>query len=175
MAKEQGLNVILGNNLQLDLSDSVSDLTVSEGVIHHTVDPAQCFRELVRITKPGGWISLYVYNRQHLYYWIYSLCAPIRFLHLLPLGRELTRLVFFPLFNLLYVQLGNLIFFGGKRKVSWKLAWNIFSDQILTPIAHFFRDSEIRTWANEHHLNVIATKRSVNGQGLMFVFEKPVT
>ena len=47
----------------LPLDDACSDATVCWGVLHHVDEPVAAFAELVRITKPGGVILLYVYPR----------------------------------------------------------------------------------------------------------------
>jgi SAM-dependent methyltransferase len=52
--RTQGFRARCGDVLQLDLPDGVSDLTICNGVIHHTLDPFRAFQELVRITRPGG-------------------------------------------------------------------------------------------------------------------------
>ncbi|MGH6891759.1 MAG: class I SAM-dependent methyltransferase [Dongiaceae bacterium] len=45
----------------LPLEDSCADVTVCWGVLHHVDKPDVAFSELVRITRPGGSILLYVY------------------------------------------------------------------------------------------------------------------
>ncbi len=90
-AKENGLSVVVGDNLNLCLHDGVSDLTISEGVIHHTPDPFRAFKELIRITKKGGLISLYVYHRHHYYFWVYGLGFPLRRLYKKRMGKSLIR------------------------------------------------------------------------------------
>jgi SAM-dependent methyltransferase len=171
-ARGKGLRVVEGNNLSLDLPDGCSDLTVSEGVIHHTPDPVQCFRELVRITRTGGMISLYVYDRHHPYYYLYKAGAAARRLDRSPVGRELLERILFPAFNLFLVQPGSRILFPGQRPVSREVAWNIFSDMILTPVAHFFTRKQILALSEENGLDRVRFKYSINRQGLMFLFRK---
>src|SRR5262245_58346537 len=43
-----------GDVLALKIDSNTSDFTFSQGVIHHTADPAKAFSELCRITKSGG-------------------------------------------------------------------------------------------------------------------------
>ncbi len=172
IAREKGLNVREGNNLCLDLPDDYADVTISEGVIHHTPDPMHCLSELIRITKKGGLISLYVYNRHHIYFLIYKSGFIIRCLWNTRIGKHLVKHIIFPLFDVLYVQLGNRIYFKNREKVPREVAWNIFSDQILTPVAHFFTSQKIIYFAEKHGLTLISNKLSINGQGLMFIFKK---
>jgi hypothetical protein len=80
--------------------------------------------------------------------------------------------VIFPLFNVFYVQLGNRLYFNNTETVPKEVSWNIFHDQILTPIAHFFVREEILDFARDNGLRMIKEKLSINKQGLMFVFER---
>lgn len=49
--------------LDWDLPEASFDFVFCNGVLHHTSDPYQGFRNLVRITKPGGRIIVGLYNR----------------------------------------------------------------------------------------------------------------
>lgn len=171
-ARAKGLEVVEGDNLALDLPDGCADLTVSEGVIHHTPDPLRCFRELVRITRPGGMISLYVYDRGHLYFYLYRATAPVRLLARSRAGRRVVRAAIFPVFDLCYVRPGSRIYFPGRGPVPRDVAWNIFSDQILTPVVHFFTRQRITDFAVSCGLEPVRFKHSINRQGLMFLFRK---
>lgn len=172
MARAKGLDVREGNNLFLDLPDNYSDLTVSEGVIHHTPDPFKCFSELIRVTKKGGLISLYVYNRNHIYFFVYKAGFIIRCLSENIVGKQLIEKMIFPLFNVFYVQIGHRLYFKDKENVSKEIAWNIFSDQILTPVAHFFTKRQVINFAENNGLTLMKEKVSINKQGLMFIFKK---
>ena len=172
IAKSKGLNVQEGDNLHLDLPDNFSDLTISEGVIHHTPDPVRCFKELIRITKKDGLVSLYVYNRHNLYFFVYKLCFPLRSLSKSKLGRRIVRKTFFPLFHLIYLVILHYPYLKNQRKLSREVSWNIFSDQILSPIAYFFTREQIIGLARRNMLTIIKEKKSTNKQGLMFIFRK---
>jgi ubiquinone/menaquinone biosynthesis C-methylase UbiE len=79
--RKQGFHAEWGNVLELQLEDGVSDFTVCNGVIHHTNDPFRAFEELARITRPGGYIWLQVYNQWNPYYYIVHRAAyPLRYL-----------------------------------------------------------------------------------------------
>lgn len=60
--------------LNMPLPDNKFDLVVSNGVLHHTADPAQCFREFTRVLKPGGRLVLGVYGKHGLFPYVLSLC-----------------------------------------------------------------------------------------------------
>jgi SAM-dependent methyltransferase len=51
---------------ELPFNDGAFDFVYSWGVIHHTPNPPQAARELVRVTKPGGRICVMVYHRHSL-------------------------------------------------------------------------------------------------------------
>src|SRR5215470_2637931 len=50
------------NILQLRLPDASFDYVFCNGVLHHTSDPYGGFRHLVRITRPGGFLVVGLYN-----------------------------------------------------------------------------------------------------------------
>ncbi|MBN1543648.1 methyltransferase domain-containing protein [candidate division KSB1 bacterium] len=50
------------NILDLDLPDNQFDLVLSMGVLHHTSDPIGGFRQLVRVTRPGGFLFIGLYH-----------------------------------------------------------------------------------------------------------------
>lgn len=47
----------------LKFPENFFDLTICNGVLHHTKDPVLGFENLVRVTKPGGKIIIVVYNK----------------------------------------------------------------------------------------------------------------
>jgi SAM-dependent methyltransferase len=51
------------NLLDWDVPPNAFDFVFCNGVLHHTSDPYRGFRNLVRITKPGGRLIVGLYNR----------------------------------------------------------------------------------------------------------------
>lgn len=51
------------NILDLSLPDHSFDYVFCNGVLHHTSDPYRGFRHLVRITRPGGFVVVGLYNK----------------------------------------------------------------------------------------------------------------
>jgi ubiquinone/menaquinone biosynthesis C-methylase UbiE len=48
---------------QLPFPDASFDVVLSQGVLHHTSDPLRGYKELVRVCRPGGLISIFLYNK----------------------------------------------------------------------------------------------------------------
>ena len=60
--KFQNLKFFYGDNTNLKIKNNLSDITISNGVIHHTTDMFKSLDELIRITKKKGKILLLVYG-----------------------------------------------------------------------------------------------------------------
>ncbi len=163
-----GLEAHEMDNMNLDLGDGVSDFTISNGVIHHTPDPYKSFRELVRITKNGGRIYLSVYCRNHFYRYVYTLSKPARALY--RANRALTLALVFPLYYLIYFLPMFLLL--ERKVVDRKSALTLFMDQILTPIAEFFRKEEIVEWIESNGLRLADYALERKGQMMSFIIEK---
>lgn len=56
------LKFIFGDNTNLKIQNNFSDITISNGVIHHTSNMYKSLDELIRVTKKGGKILLMVYG-----------------------------------------------------------------------------------------------------------------
>ncbi len=54
--------LVQGNILSMPLRSNAFDYAYSYGVVHHTTDPEQAVREIVRTLKPGGNLLIYVYE-----------------------------------------------------------------------------------------------------------------
>jgi ubiquinone/menaquinone biosynthesis C-methylase UbiE len=54
--------------VELPFDDAAFDFVSSQGVLHHTSDPASILRELHRVLKPGGEGSIMVYNRDSVWF-----------------------------------------------------------------------------------------------------------
>ena len=57
-----GVHVIQGNLLQLPLRLASFTHVYSIGVLHHTRDTRQAFRSILRLARPGGRVSIWVYH-----------------------------------------------------------------------------------------------------------------
>lgn len=57
-----------GDAENLGYKDDSFDIVYSNGVLHHTPDMPQAFREAYRVLKPGGAFYVIVYHRNSIYY-----------------------------------------------------------------------------------------------------------
>jgi SAM-dependent methyltransferase len=60
------------SSVAIPLGDEAVDFFQSQGVIHHTSDPDGILRELHRVLRPGGRGVIMVYNRQSLWFHLYT-------------------------------------------------------------------------------------------------------
>mgnify|MGYP001277295948 FL=1 len=66
--KFKNIKFVYGDNTNLKIENNFSDITISQGVIHHTVDVFKSLSELLRVTKKNGKILLLVYG-EHGFRW----------------------------------------------------------------------------------------------------------
>jgi len=139
----EGFQALCGDVLQLGLPDEVSDLTVCNGVIHHTVDPFRAFKELVRITRPGGTIYLSVYNIWNPYYYlVHKMTFPFRFLYWR--GHKWVADAMYPVARLFF-QIPIFLLVG--RLLDDRSGRTLFLDQVMTPRAHLYSQRKVRRYA----------------------------
>ena len=75
--KFSNLNFFFGDNTNLKIKSNFSDITISQGVIHHTTDMFQSLNELIRVTKKGGKILLLVYGEHGMRWSLIKKLRPI--------------------------------------------------------------------------------------------------
>src|SRR5262249_33196441 len=66
LAKEVDLQDMIvreGDIFNIPYADQSFDIVICQGVLHHTSDPYQGFKELVRICRPGGFVNVYLFNK----------------------------------------------------------------------------------------------------------------
>jgi SAM-dependent methyltransferase len=142
--RAKGFKAACGNVLALGLEDDLADVVLCNGVIHHAPDPFRAFREVVRVTKPGGRIFLGVYNAWNPYFYlVHGAAAPARYIYwnwdrrILDLIWPLAKVIVQPL---AYLMLGTFL---DKRTGKTFLA-----DQVMNPHAHLFSRAEVRRCAD---------------------------
>ncbi|MGI9145249.1 MAG: methyltransferase domain-containing protein [Chloroflexota bacterium] len=88
-----GVHFLQADIFRLPLADNTFDLIMSLGVLHHTPDPRKAFSSLPRVLKPGGRLTITVYDAGNKVYVLnsrfwrrFSTRLPRRVLHVLSYG-----------------------------------------------------------------------------------------
>ena len=118
---------------QLGLKEESFDYVFSNGVLHHTADPYGAFKNIVRLVKPGGFITIGLYNTY---------------------GRlflDMRRMIF----NLTRDKLARLDYFMRQRKLGdeKKRVW--YMDQYKHPHEMKMSVSEVLHWYRENGIEYI--------------------
>jgi SAM-dependent methyltransferase len=66
------LILVADGDASIPLDSASVDLLYCEGVLHHTSDPSGLLREFHRVLKPNAGAAIMVYNRNSLYYHLYT-------------------------------------------------------------------------------------------------------
>lgn len=64
VAQPSTVGFLRGDLLRIPFEDDTFDLIYSIGALDHTPDPKRAFSELVRVLKPGGRVSIWVYRQE---------------------------------------------------------------------------------------------------------------
>lgn len=64
--------VVEGDAENLPFKTASFDAASSNGVLHHTPDMPRALRELRRVCRPGARVTIIVYNRSSLHYWLHQ-------------------------------------------------------------------------------------------------------
>ncbi|MBN1653276.1 MAG: class I SAM-dependent methyltransferase [Deltaproteobacteria bacterium] len=75
-ARDRGLNVVLGNVLNIPFADNCFDLVCSYKVLAHVPEIGRAITEIARVTKPGGRMVLEFYNPYSLRYLAKRIAGP---------------------------------------------------------------------------------------------------
>ena len=145
--------------------ENAFDISFSIGVIHHLESPAAALQQMVKATKPGGTVLIWVYGREN-NEWILRFVDPLRIsvLSRLPIGL-LGHASLFPtalLWLALRLGLGRTEYMRLIRRFSFRHLHEIVFDQLLPRIARYWTRAEVDelmrsaglteitlTWVNE--------------------------
>ena len=163
--KESNLELIEADNMYLPFKNNCADLVISDGVIHHTLNPYKSFKECIRILNTGGFFYLAVYKKWRYYPLLYIFIGGIfRLINKLKAGKFIIELFF--------VNLHFIIYFIFKRKkLKRNETRNIFYDYFMTPIANFYSKSSIINWVQKNGCNLVKYDRT-NGNCHVFIIKK---
>ncbi len=141
---EEGIAVVQGSVLALPFRDASFDLVFSDGVIHHTPDPAAAYRELARVVKPGGAV----------YVWVYPVEGRLREL-VFGGARALTTRLPGPLVRTLSFALAPLTLgvrsYSGTRlgQATWAECAQVIHDWLAPPLQSHHTFDEVEGWARD--------------------------
>lgn len=152
------------------------DVAFSLGVIHHLDNPELAVRQMVRSTKPGGKVLIWVYGRENLGLYVYLL-NPLRtivFSHM-PL-KMLHKLAWFPtvlLWLLVHSGLTRIEYLKLLKSFTLSHLHVIVFDQMLPKIAHYWRQDQVVALLEQAGLKEIQIE-SVNQISWSAVGSKPL-
>jgi len=167
-----GTTLVQGDILNLPLASDSIDLVVSRGVIMTTGAPERAFRELVRVTRPGGTFFVRVYNADNVYRHVYEILGPpCRAIASIPGGKTALSILVVPPFWLV-LQLLVLVLRGRPIAMSPSVLWNFFADQLLVPHNSFHTADEVKEWGRRAGCRCDAEGSITMGQQIEFLFVK---
>ena len=141
---EEGVAIVQGSVLALPFRDASFDLAFSDGVIHHTPDPALAYRELARVVKPGGAV----------YVWVYPVEGRTREA-LFGAARAITTRLPGPLIRTLCFALAPLTLgvrsYSGTRlgRATWAECAQVIHDWLAPPLQSHHTFEEVEGWARD--------------------------
>ncbi|HXA78382.1 MAG TPA: class I SAM-dependent methyltransferase [Candidatus Acidoferrales bacterium] len=157
---------VVGDNLRLPFADGTADVVISDGVIHHTDDPAAAFAENCRILKTAGRMYLAVYKPYGRYPWLYKYPgAAIR--------SGLRHQWAEPLI-VLFAQVPYFLvhFVRAKGRRTWAGARNLFFDYFVTPRVAFLPRTVVEEWCAKQGVRVVLYDENRGGNIHSFCLAK---
>lgn len=163
------------------------DIVFSVGVIHHTDNPDESFRNISSHAKPGGKVVVWVYSKEGNWL-VANLVEPFRKLFLAKLNRKfllifsgaITFALYLPVFTVYLLPLKFLPYFeyfGNFRRMSfYRNLLNVF-DKLNAPQVDFISADRIRGWYRKAGLEDVVIKPykgvSWTGYGIVPLAERP--
>lgn len=152
-------HVVMGDLLRPPVSPQF-DLAFSVGVIHHLPVPAEGFRALASVVKPGGRVAVWVYGKEN-NEWITTLVDPVRKALTARLPSSVLRALSAPpslalwgAIRLFYKpdsqgrgpRLPYGDYFASMHHFPFDEIHSIVFDQLVTPVAHYLPGDEVKRW-----------------------------
>ena len=148
------LHIVQASAIRLPLKDNSFDYVYSQGVLHHSSDPRECFREVCKTAKEKGYFYVWLYNdvnenRNLLRSSIMMMEKMLRPL-IWPMPHFLQSVVLAPI-ALLYIIYENLSQMSNKEMVrySWREAFHSARDRFTPRYAFRYSEEEIAGWFKE--------------------------
>lgn len=148
--------------LKLDLEDDSFDYSYSVGVLHHTGDPARGFREICRVTRPGGVVivSLYSSFSRLRLRWKQALCRLLG-------GDDVDR----------RARIGRRLFFNTMRKMNQRyhetnyelISYDVFG----FPHESLHSAGEVLGWFDECGIDYLGSFAPLRMRDYLYAFALP--
>jgi len=138
----------------------VFDLAFSVGVIHHLPNPAEGFKTLSSVVRPGGRVVVWVYGKEN-NEWIITWVDPVRKALTAKLGpatlrvlsavpaaglRMAIRFLYKPDAEGKGPRLPYGDYFASMHDFPFDEIHSIVFDQLVTPVAHYLTGDEVKRW-----------------------------
>jgi SAM-dependent methyltransferase len=156
----------VADNCRLPVRDSVADVVITDGVMHHTGDPQRALAEDCRILKMGGQLYLAVYKPGGRYEFLYR--YPGWFIRGLVKSsgtRWLAHATALPLYYMVHRVKSN-------GRITWQGAKNLFYDYFASPQVAFLSRKVIEEWASLNGMALLRYDANPNQNVHCFLFRK---
>ena len=172
--------IIQGDIYNLPFKEKTFDYAFSIGVLHHLPDPERGFDSVLRMVKPKGTFSSWVYGKQGPTVKIFNTVRKILLSHL-PLSINyliswLTTLVVYPSIKIIYEPLhafsitkplAKLLpqsdFMRYLGSLGFRMTHEIIYDQFIAPTAFYYSDKEFKRWFRKPEIkSFTVTERNRN-------------
>jgi SAM-dependent methyltransferase len=128
--------------------ENAFDIVFSIGVIHHLAEPERALAQMVKATKPGGRVLIWVYGYEN-NEWIVKYFNPFRRLLFARLPIGVTHFCSTILTGILWLALrlgiGRIEYFQLIRTFTFRHLRSIVFDQMLPRIANYWRRDEVES------------------------------
>ena len=163
---KEGVQFVQGNLVQPPLKEETFDLIYSSGVIHHTPRSKDAFESLVRLTKRGGRLYVWVYGKRALPVRMFFSCGRylkrwLSFRSLLSVCKLLA-----PFYQTLAALLNGLRIMRFRLRSTREITLDLF-DAFAPRYNHWHTEAEVHSWFEEHGFqNIHLSGRQKHGFGM---------
>lgn len=139
------VHTVQGDIMHPPFKDSVFDIALSIGVLHHLPDSEAGFRSIARLVRRGGTFAVWVYGRAHNVSNVYVYEFLRIFTRILP-HPILHRLSYVPAAGVQFMNFLRLPFFTYYRRFPFRTKVNDAFDVLSAPRSTYWRKDEIESW-----------------------------
>jgi SAM-dependent methyltransferase len=151
------VDIVQGDLLAPPFQEAAFDLIYSVGVVHHVPEPTSAIQALARCLRPGGTLHVWVYAHEGNAL-VRSFVDPLRRRLARGVPRGAVRAGTLPLAILLLAaarltgQLDRVPFVPYREylrrigRFSLRHVWTIVYDQLMAPITHYVRRTDLEAW-----------------------------